>query len=68
MKKGLIVGIVLMILSGLVCIGCLLAPSLTNGHASFEESMMVFIPTAVLFVVAALLTIVSVVKGKKPIA
>jgi hypothetical protein len=52
MKKGLIAGIVLMILSGLVCVGCLLAPSMTNGRASFEESMMVFIPTAVLFAVA----------------
>ena len=59
MKKSLIVGIALMIVSAMVCVGCLLAPGLTNGHASFEEAMMVFIPSAILFVVALLLTIAA---------
>lgn len=63
--KGLIAGIILMVLSGIVCVVCLLLPKMTNGRASFEECMMVFIPSAVLFVVAALLTIVSFLKAKK---
>lgn len=63
--SALTAGIGLMILSGAVCLGCLIAPAMTNGRASFEESMMVFVATAVLFVVAALLTIVFAVKGKK---
>lgn len=65
MKKGLIVGIVLMTLSGIACVGCLLAPSMTNGRASFEESMAIFIPSAILFAVAALLTLVSAVRAPK---
>jgi hypothetical protein len=63
--KGLIVGIVLMMLSGIVCVVCLMLPSMTNGRASFEECMLVFIPSAVLFVTAALLTIVSAVRSAK---
>ena len=65
MKKGLTVGIVLMILSGVVCVGCLLAPSMTKGRASFEESMLVFVPSAILFVVALLMTVVSAVRVSK---
>jgi hypothetical protein len=65
MKKGLIVGIMLMILSGIVCVVCLMLPSMTKGGASFEECMMVFIPSAILFAVAALLTIVSAVRSAK---
>ena len=57
---GLIIGIVLMILSGIGVVVCLLLPSM-NSHVSFEESMMVFIPTAVLFVVALLGTVVSAI-------
>lgn len=68
MKKGSTVGVVLMILSGLVCAVCLMLPSLTNGHASFEECMAVFIPSAVLFAVAGVLTVVSVLKAKKSAA
>lgn len=65
MKKSLIVGISLMILSGLVCVGCLLAPGLTSGRASFEEAMMIFIPSAILFVVALALTVVAALKSRK---
>lgn len=64
-SKGLTIGIVLMLLSAIVCAGCLLAPSLTNGRASFEEAMLIFIPSAILFVVAALLTILSALRSKK---
>lgn len=68
MKKGaLMVGILLMILSGIVVLVCLLLPSM-NSHVSFEESMMVAVPTAVLFVVATLPTIFSALKGRKPVA
>ena len=63
--KGLTIGIVLMILSGIVCVVCLMLPKMTNGHASFEECMLVFIPSAILFAVAALLTVVSALKAKK---
>ena len=65
MKKSLIVGIVLMILSAIVSVVCLMLPSMTNGRASFEESMLVFIPSAILFAITALLTVVSAVKAKK---
>ncbi len=65
MKKGLSIGIILMILSGIVCVVCLMLPAMTNGRASFEECMMVFIPSAVLFAVAAVLTVVSFLKVKK---
>lgn len=64
-RSSLIAGIGLMILSAIVCAGCLLAPSLTNGRASFEEAMMVFIPSAILFVVAALLTVLAARRAKK---
>lgn len=64
MKKGLIAGIMLMILSAIVCVVCLLLPSM-NSHASFEEAMSVFIPSAILFAFAALLTIVSALKARK---
>ena len=65
---GLIVGIVLMVLSGIGILICLLAPAMTSGRASFEESMMVAIPLAGLFFLALVLTIVAaifVLKAKK---
>lgn len=66
-KGGLTIGILLMVLSGIVILVCLLLPSM-NSHISFEESMMVAVPTAVLFVMATLLTIFSALKGRKPVA
>jgi hypothetical protein len=68
MKKSSIIGVLLMVLSGVVCVVCVLLPTLTNGHASFEECMAVFIPSAILFAVAALLTVVSVLRAKKAVA
>ncbi len=57
-----------MVLSGIGIIICLLAPSMTNGRASFEESMLVAIPLAGLFFVAFVGTTVAavfVLKAKK---
>lgn len=65
---SLIIGIVFMVLSGLGIIICLLAPAMTNGRASFEESMLVAIPLAGLFFVSFVVTIVAavfVLKAKK---
>jgi hypothetical protein len=58
------VGIALMLLSGIVILICLLLPSM-NSHVSFEEPMMVLNPTAGLFLLASLLTFVSAIKGRK---
>lgn len=63
--KNLTIGIALMILSGVVCVVCLMLPSMTSGRASFEECMLVFIPSAILFAVATLLTVFSALKAKK---
>lgn len=68
---SLIAGIALMVLSGVGIIGCLLAPAMTNGRASFEESMLVAIPLAGLFFVSLMLTIVAaifVLKARKSAA
>ena len=68
---SLIIGIALMILSGVGIVICLLAPAMTSGRASFEESMMVAIPLAGLFFVALAGTIVSaifVLKARKTAA
>lgn len=67
---SLIIGIVLTVLSGIGIIICLLAPSMTNGRASFEESMLVAIPLAVLFFVALAATVASaifVLKARKKV-
>lgn len=68
---SLIVGIGLMVLSAVGIVICLLAPAMTNGRASFEESMTVAIPLAGLFFVALVGTIVAavfVLKTKKAVA
>ena len=65
---GLIIGILLMILSGIGIVVCLVLVSTTNGRVSLEESMMVAIPLAVLFFVALVGTVISAIfffKGKK---
>lgn len=58
---GLIIGILLMILSGIGIVVCLVLVSTTNGRVSLEESMMVAIPLAVLFFVALVGTIVAAI-------
>ena len=67
---GLVIGIILMVLSGIGIVICLVLVSTTNGRVSFEESMMVAIPLAVLFLAAMALTLVSaifVIKARKKV-
>ena len=68
---GLVVGILLLILSGIGFIVCLVLPSMTSGRVSFEESMLGLIPAALVFFVALVLTVlfgILVLKGRrKPI-
>ena len=64
---GLIIGIVLMLLSGLVFLICLALPSITR-KIDFEESLVGLIPSALLFMLALAVTVISgifVLKGKK---
>ena len=58
---SLIVGIILMVLSGIGIVICLVLVSTTNGRVSLEESLLVAIPLAILFFAALVLTIVSVI-------
>ena len=58
---SLIVGIVLMVLSGIGILICLVLVSTTNGRVSLEESLMVAIPLAFLFFIALVLTTVSAI-------
>jgi uncharacterized membrane protein len=67
---SLIVGILLMILAGIGFVVSLLLPTITDNHVSFEESMFGLIPSAIVFVLAFLLTLISaflVFKRKKPV-
>ena len=68
---GLIIGILLMVLAGIAVVVCLLLPSMTNNHVSFEESMLGLIPAVIVFFLAFVLTVISaifVLKGKKTAA
>lgn len=68
---SLIIGILGMILAGIAFIVCLLLPSLTNNHVSFEESMLGLIPAAIVFFLALVLTVVAaifVLKARKTAA
>jgi uncharacterized membrane protein len=65
---GLIIGILLMVLSGIAFIVCLLLPSMTNNRVNFEEALLGLIPSAIIFFLALVLTIISAVfffKAKK---
>jgi len=67
---SLIVGILLMILAGIGFVVSLLLPSITDNHVSFEESMFGLIPSAIVFILAFLLTLISaffVFKRKKTV-
>lgn len=67
---SLIIGILLMILSGIGFIVSLLLPAMTNNHVSRGESMIGLIPSAIIFFLAFILTVVSaifVLKGKKTV-
>jgi hypothetical protein len=58
---SLIVGILLMLLSGIAFIVCLLLPSMTNNRVNFEEALLGIIPAAIIFFLALIITIVSAV-------
>lgn len=65
---GLIIGILLMVLSGIGFVVCLALPSMTNNRVNFQEAMLGLIPSAIIFFLAFVLTIVSaifVIKGRK---
>ena len=67
---SLIIGIVLMLLSGIAFIVCLLLPAITNNHVSRGESMLGLIPAVIVFLLAFVMTIVSaifVLKAKKKV-
>ena len=68
---SLIIGIVLMLLSGIGFIICLLLPAITNNHVSRGESMLGLIPAVIVFLLAFVMTIVSaifVLKAKRKVA
>jgi len=65
---GLILGILLMILSGIGLIVCLALPSMTDGRVSFEEAMLGLIPAVLFFGLGFIVTVVAAIfffKGKK---
>jgi uncharacterized membrane protein len=65
---GLIVGILLMVLSGITFVVCLLLPAMTDNRVSFDESVLGLIPAAIVFFLAFVLTVVSAIfffKAKK---
>ncbi len=65
---GLVIGILLMILSGIVFVVCLLLPSMTNNRVNFEEALLGLIPSTVVFLLSTALAVVSlilVLKAKK---
>ena len=66
---SLIVGIILLVLSGIGFIICLILPGITR-NVSVQESMLVAIPLAILCFLAFVLTVVSaifVLKAKKTV-
>lgn len=65
---SLIIGILGMVLAGVAFVICLLLPAMTNNRVNFQEAMLGLIPAAIIFFLALVLTIVSlifVVKAKK---
>ena len=65
---SLIIGILLMVLSGIGFLVCLMLPSMTNNRINFQEAMLGLIPAIVVFFLALAMTIVSVIfilKAKK---
>jgi uncharacterized membrane protein YphA (DoxX/SURF4 family) len=60
-KVGLVLGVLLMMLSGIAFIVCLALPSLTNNRVNFEEALLGIIPAALIFFLAFIITIVFAV-------
>lgn len=65
---GLILGILLMVLSGIGFIVCLALPSMTSNRVSFDEAMLGLIPALLLFGLGFIVTVVAAIfffKAKK---
>lgn len=68
---GLIIRILLMVLSGIAFVVCLLLLSMTNNRVNFQEAMPGLISAVIIFFLALVLTIVSLIfllKAKKNVA
>jgi uncharacterized Tic20 family protein len=65
---ALVIGILLLVLSGIGFIVCLALPAMTENRVSFEEAMWGLIPSVIVFCFAFILTVVAAIfvfKGKK---
>jgi hypothetical protein len=65
---GLVIGIVMTLLAGITFVVCLALPTITDNHVSMQEAMLGIIPSAIVFFLAFLLTIISAIfvfKGRK---
>ena len=65
---ALVIGIVLMVVAGIGFVVCLALPAMTDNRVSFDESMLGLIPSAIVFFLAFLWTVVAAIfvfKGKK---
>lgn len=65
---GLVIGILLMVLSGIGGIVCLMLPSLTNNKISLDEAALGLIPAVLIgFVgfIIAVISLIMVVKARK---
>jgi uncharacterized membrane protein len=65
---GLIIGVLLMVLSGIAFVVCLALPAMTDNRINFQEAMLGLIPSLVVFFLALVMTIVSIIfmlKAKK---
>jgi uncharacterized membrane protein len=58
---SLVIGVLLMILAGAAFVICLALPSITNNHVSFEESLLGVIPSAIVFFLAFVVTVISAI-------
>jgi hypothetical protein len=65
---GLVIGIILMILSGIVLVICLMLPSMTNNRINFGEALIGLIPSSIIGFLSFILTVVIAIlmlTGKK---
>jgi len=65
---SLVIGILLMVISGIVFLICLALPSLTNNRVNFEEALIGIIPSTFFFFVGIILTVIGailVMKNRK---
>jgi uncharacterized membrane protein len=60
-KASLVIGILLMILAGAAFVICLALPAITSNHVSFEESLLGLIPSAIVFFLGFVVTVISAI-------